>query len=137
MEVDVLGIVVVQQIVDLSVVFERHGDATEFETLNEFFELDVSVKVDVEISECSSIVFELLLKAEVDLSKKALHMILLHKHLVLMCRDLGYLEIRWILLWSLYKQLFINRLVVFKALNIMSVVIILQIISITLVSLCL
>ena len=109
----------------MSVVFQWHRDATEFEALHEFFELDVAVKVDVEISEGSSIVFELLLEAEVDLSEEALDMILLHKHFIFVGRNLSYLEIRWIWLGSTSHHLFINRLVVFEALNIMSVVIIL------------
>ena len=52
----------------------------------------MAVKVDVEIPEGSTIVFELLLEAEVDLSKEPLHMILLHEHFVFVSRDLSYLE---------------------------------------------
>ena len=93
LEVNVLGIVIVYQIVHLSVIFQRHRDAAELKTLNEFFKLDVSVKVDVEVSEGPSVVLEFLFEAEMDLPEKALDVILLHERFVFMGSDFGYFEI--------------------------------------------
>ena len=93
----------------------------------------MAVKVDVEIPEGSTIVFELLLEAEVDLSKEPLHMILLHEHFVFVSRNLGYLEGRRTLVRRTCQPFFVDRLVVFEALDIVCVVIILEVVGVTFV----
>ena len=85
----------------------------------------MAIKVDVEVSEGPTIVFELLLETQVDLSKEPLHMILLHKPFIFMSRNLSYLEIFLLFIRRIIQLFVIDSLVVFEALNVVCVVIIL------------
>ena len=135
LEVDVLGVVVVYEVVHLSVVLQRHRDAAELKALYEFFKLDVSVEIDVEVSERSSVVLEFLFEAEVNLSEEALHVILPHERFVFMGSDFGYFEVCLLFVATAGESFFIDGLVVLEALNVVGVVVILQIIGVAFVGL--
>jgi hypothetical protein len=58
----------VQQFENVFVVIEAHGDPAKLKSLDEFFKLNLSIEVDIKVSESYSIVFIFLFKPLMNLS---------------------------------------------------------------------
>jgi len=62
LEVDKVSIIIVQEIVNYPIVLQRHGDATGLKALYKLIKFNFSVKIEIKLSECFSVIFELLLE---------------------------------------------------------------------------
>ena len=72
LEIDVIGVVEINQVVHFFVVGQRHRDAAELKALHELLELHLTIEIEVEVPECNSIIFEFLLESLMDLSQELL-----------------------------------------------------------------
>jgi len=83
LEIDTISIIVVDQVINDTIVLQRHGNSTELKALNELLELNSAIEVVVEVPEGYSVVLELLLETDVHLAEQLLDVVPVHCILLL------------------------------------------------------
>lgn len=83
LEIDVIGVVEIYQVIHFFVVGKRHRDTAELKALHELLELHLAIKIEVEVPERNSVVFEFLLESLMDLSQELLDLAVFFEQFVL------------------------------------------------------
>lgn len=68
-KVNMVIIVIIYQIIDFAIIFQRHSNPAKLKALHEFLKINFTIKINVKVPECFPVVFKFLLESEMYLSE--------------------------------------------------------------------